>query len=525
MGMRVLVLSSVFPNPRQPNLGVFIRERVRRVARSSEVQVVAPVPWFPLDRVVRGRRWGGIPQVERRDGLVVHHPRFVSVPRFGKSLDGILYAASLLGFVRRLRRSFPFEMIDAHFAYPDGMAGVLLGKALGCPVMITLRGSIVRLATYPLHRPQLRFTLRAADRIIAVSESLKRVAVDLGIGAEKIRVIPNGVDTSRFFPMDQGDARRRLALPLDASIVLTVGGVYEGKGQHLVLEALPRLLARDPRVLYVVVGGERVGDSYRRTLDGIIRAHGLAGHVLFVGSKAHEDLRAWYAAADALCLATRSEGRANVLLESIARRSHPARAALIAALLVIAAASSRAAAQTDVIRGRVTNTEGLPLPRVRVTATSIPGNVTREARTNDQGAFQIAFPGGPGDYIMGYALIGYNFRQFEIKRVADEDVLIADARLTGPDKVACTATEWVLMTGTRTQVAATFSPGRPRILRDSLRIFSSSDDQPSALSEPAHGTTFIASGAGNGPRSPTTERTSPARCPSDRDPATLSSCA
>jgi len=318
MSMRVLVLSSVFPNPRQPNLGVFIRERVRRVARSSEVQVVAPVPWFPLDRVVRGRRWGGIPQVERRDGLVVHHPRFVSVPRFGKSLDGILYAASLLGFVRRLRRSFPFEMIDAHFAYPDGMAGVLLGKALGCPVMITLRGSIVRLATYPLHRPQLRFTLRAADRIIAVSESLKRVAVDLGIGAEKIRVIPNGVDTSRFFPMDQGDARRRLALPLDASIVLTVGGVYEGKGQHLVLEALPRLLARDPRALYVVVGGERAGESYRRTLDGIIRAHGLGGHVLFVGSKAHEDLRAWYAAADALCLATRSEGRANVLLESIA---------------------------------------------------------------------------------------------------------------------------------------------------------------------------------------------------------------
>ena len=91
--------------------------------------------------------------------------------------------------------------------------------------------------------------------------------------------------------------------------------------------------------------------------------------------------------------------------------------------------------------------------------------------------------------------------------------------------MACTATEWVVTTGTRTQVAETFSPGRPRILRDSLRIFSSSDDQPSALSEPAHGTTFMASGAGNGPRSPTAERTSPARCPSERVPATLSSCA
>src|SRR5215467_575362 len=96
----------------------------------------------------------------------------------------------------------------------------------------------------------------------------------------------------------------------------------------------------------------------------------------------------------------------------------------------LAAASSRAIAQTDVIRGRVLTIEGLPLQNVRVTATSIPGNVTREGRTNNTGGYQISFPGGPGDYIMGFALIGYGFRQFEIKRLADEDVLIADAKLS-----------------------------------------------------------------------------------------------
>src|SRR3954469_610191 len=104
-------------------------------------------------------------------------------------------------------------------------------------------------------------------------------------------------------------------------------------------------------------------------------------------------------------------------------------AALIVGIALGALWPHIAAAQTDVIRGKVTTPEGLPLPNVRVTATSIPGNVTREARTNNGGSFQIAFPGGPGDYVMGYALIGYNFRQFEIKRVADEDVLIADAKL------------------------------------------------------------------------------------------------
>ncbi|MEO8619849.1 MAG: TonB-dependent receptor [bacterium] len=103
--------------------------------------------------------------------------------------------------------------------------------------------------------------------------------------------------------------------------------------------------------------------------------------------------------------------------------------ALIAAVFCMAVAPGVLVAQTDVIRGKVTNYEGLPLANVRVTATSIPGNVTREARTSDNGSFQISFPGGAGDYIMGYARIGYLFRQFEVKRLADEDVLIADARL------------------------------------------------------------------------------------------------
>lgn len=76
----------------------------------------------------------------------------------------------------------------------------------------------------------------------------------------------------------------------------------------------------------------------------------------------------------------------------------------------------RTQSPTDVIRGRATNSEGLLLQCVRATATSIPGNVTRETRTSDKGVYQIAFSGGAGDYIMGVAMIGYVFRQFEIKR-------------------------------------------------------------------------------------------------------------
>ena len=316
--MNVLVPSSVFPNPQQPTLGVFVRERTSRIARHCAVQVVAPVPWFPLNRLIRGHRWAGIPTVESQARLRVHHPRFFSVPRYVKWLDGVLYAVSLAPFLQRLRREFPFDLIDAHFAYPDGLAAVLLGGCFACPVVITLRGSIVRLSTYRLHRPQIGFALRRAARVLAVSESLKGVAIGLGIPAEKIRVIPNGVDPARFQPGDRQQARRALGLPPHRPILLSVGGLNEGKGHHRIVALLPRLIRHRPDLLYVVVGPESPGDTSRPLIEALVHRHALHGHVLLAGPRCHDDIPLWLAASDVLCLATRSEGWANALLEALA---------------------------------------------------------------------------------------------------------------------------------------------------------------------------------------------------------------
>jgi glycosyltransferase involved in cell wall biosynthesis len=316
--MRVLVLSSVFPNSKQPTLGVFVRERMKRVAKECDVVVVAPLPWFPGTSFLR-RQWTGIAPVEDQDGLRVLHPRFLSVPGILKWLDGILYAVSLVPFLWRLRKRFPFDLIDAHFAYPDGVAAVLLGRVFRRPVVITLRGSIVRLSGYPLHRPQLGFALRRATKIISVSRSLKDVALSLGtVAPEKIRVVPNGVDVTRFRPGDRAEARRRLKLPLDRTVLLSVGGLNEGKGQHRIVRLLPGLLKRHPDLLYVIVGSERPIDTTRPLLNRLIAEHGLRDHVLIAGECRHEDVPVWLAAADVFCLATRSEGWANVLLEAVA---------------------------------------------------------------------------------------------------------------------------------------------------------------------------------------------------------------
>ena len=315
--MRVLTLSTVFPNVQQPAFGVFVAERIRRLARHCDVSVVAPIPWFPGNRWIRPH-WTGVPSTEGYDGFRIYHPRVLCVPRYAKWTDGAAYAASLAPFLLRLRRRFPFDLIDAHFAYPDGVAAALLGGLLRVPVVITLRGSIVRLRHYPLHRPQIRWALRRAARVLAVSQSLKEVAAGIGVPAEHIRVIPNGVDADVFVPRETADARRALGLPLDRTIILTVGGLNEGKGQHRVVGVMPELVKRFPDLLYVIVGGERPGDSSKSLIEGTAARLGITDRVRLVGERPHDEVATWLAAADLSCLATRSEGWANVLLESLA---------------------------------------------------------------------------------------------------------------------------------------------------------------------------------------------------------------
>jgi len=315
--MRVLVLSQTFPSAAEPTRGVFIHERIRRLAERCDLAVVAPVPWFPFNRWIR-RAQSTLPAMETVGGLTVYHPRVFSVPRYGKFLDGALYALCLWPFLARLRRRFAFDVIDAHFEYPDAVAGALLGRLLGRPVVVTLRGKLIRAATYRLHRPQLRWMLRTASRVVAVSDYLKRAAVALGTPGDRVRVIRNGVDRARFSPMDRAEARRLCGLPADRPILLTVAGIEAHKGQHTVVEALPDLLRQQPDLLYVMVGAGHKGDSFARDLRASVERLGVGEHVRFVGTRPHAELRPWFAAADLFVLLTKSEGWPNVILESLA---------------------------------------------------------------------------------------------------------------------------------------------------------------------------------------------------------------
>ncbi|BCO30238.1 glycosyl transferase family 1 [Thiohalobacter sp. COW1] len=320
-GPRLLVFTTLFPHPGQPHAGLFIRERMFRVAAHCPLTVVAPVPWFPLQGLIRRFRphyRPSAPRHEIQQGIEVYHPRFLALPGIGRRFDGLMLALGSRRLLRRLDRQGRVDLVDAHFGYPDGYAAVRLGRWLRRPVTLTLRGTEPRHSRTPGLRPRLLQALRGASHVISVSDSLRRVAIGLGVSPDKATVVGNGVDTDRFQPVDRDEARRRLGLPAQAQVLVTVGGLCERKGFHRVIEQLPQLRERFPGLRYLVVGGPSAEGDWSDRLRAQVATLGLEAQVQFLGSLPPEQLKGVLSAADVFVLATRNEGWANVILEAMA---------------------------------------------------------------------------------------------------------------------------------------------------------------------------------------------------------------
>jgi teichuronic acid biosynthesis glycosyltransferase TuaC len=312
--LRILTFATLFPNAAQPNHGIFVANRLRHLVASGEVaaEVLAPVPWFPLahPRFGTWAAYARVPRLERRDGLAVHHPRYAVIPRFGMSASPyLLYQAGLAALRRLLAGGLRFDLIDAHYVYPDGVAAAWLAETLGKKVVITGRGSdLTQLPDYRVPRRLITAALRRADALISVSAALGQRMVELGAPPERVTTLRNGVDTAVFHPQDRAAARA--ALGIDGPAILSVGALIPRKAHHRTIGALPAL----PGVTLTILGE----GPERARLQALAAELGVADRVRLPGAVPHADLPRHYTAADASVLASTREGWANVLLESMA---------------------------------------------------------------------------------------------------------------------------------------------------------------------------------------------------------------
>ncbi|MEO0617259.1 MAG: glycosyltransferase [Pseudomonadota bacterium] len=309
--MKILVFSSLFPNAAQPTKGVFVQARLRQLLDSSDIEatVVAPVPWFPF----KSKRFGEYgefaraPREETQYDFRVLHPRYPVIPKVGMSIAPLLMARAVMPSIRRLHAAQRFDLVDAHYVYPDGVAATAIARELGLPNTMTARGTDITLI--PSYASPRRQILRAAAQcgaIISVCEALKRDMTALGVDAGKITVLRNGVDLEFFKPDDtrqrsRGAGRNRL---------VSVGYLIERKRHHLAIDALAELPDCDLRIAGT--------GPLRGELEARARALGVADRVEFLGQQSQQQLVELYNDADCMLLMSSREGMANVILESLA---------------------------------------------------------------------------------------------------------------------------------------------------------------------------------------------------------------
>lgn len=317
--IRTLLFSTLYPSSARPVHGIFVETRLRELLRTGEVdtRVIAPVPWFPSTDA----RWGDYariartPRREQRHGIDVLHPRYPLLPKVGMTLAPFGLAAACIGPIRGLiADGFDFDLIDAHFYYPDGVAAAMLARHFGKPVAITARGSDLNLyPSFAVPRRLMQWAARRADASIGVAGALVDILRGWQVEPARLHVLRNGVDLARFGPRPAGEARTRIGQFGDP-LLLSVGNLLELKGHHLIVQALAQLRGHWPGARLVIVGD----GPQRGALGTLVQRLGLAEAVHFAGVVPNERLADYYAAADAMLLASSREGWANVLLESMA---------------------------------------------------------------------------------------------------------------------------------------------------------------------------------------------------------------
>ena len=311
--MKVLLFSNHYPASDAPTRGTYNHNIFNALARTCEVRVVGPVPWW-----IRTRRPRDLLLVQRETGfgLDAAFPSFWSIPG-ATPLHGHATFLSLLPYLLKVRLEFPFDVVVGCNAYPDGVGAADLAAAARVPLVQNVIGSDVNeLPERPALRPQILWALRRAGRVVAVSHDMADRVVSLGIPRPRVVGQHNGVDGEAFPLRDKAAARARVGLDHAGPIILYVGNVKIGKGIKVLVDAMAPLSARHGRgdaLLCVVGSGEADAEIAAR-----VKELGLTKSVRLCGRQLHSEIPWWMSACDVFCLPSYMEGCPNVVLEALA---------------------------------------------------------------------------------------------------------------------------------------------------------------------------------------------------------------
>ena len=307
----------MYPSTFNEMWGIFVHEHVKELVRQScKVKVVSPVSWtsFPLSRLsAKWKAYSQIPLQSNQDGIEVYYPRYLAFPRatFFASSGGRMYRG-IKGLIDKIYHEFPFDLMHAHVALPDGYAAMLVNRWYGKPLVVTVHGQDLQVALYRNVRCKRALTtvFKKADKIITVSTKLKNIAEEnLGF-SEKIIVINNGINTKKLVVGENSLASDYV----DYKTILSVSNLVASKGIDLNLKAISKLVKKYSNLRYVVIGDGPEINNLKKLTSRL----NLKNNVEFLGRLPQEKVMDYMAAASVFSLPSWREGFGVVYLEAMA---------------------------------------------------------------------------------------------------------------------------------------------------------------------------------------------------------------
>ncbi len=316
MDIKVLVISHMYPSLSRPIAGIFVHEQVQAlVEQGCEVMVVSAVPVapFPLNRLrKKWRDYSLIPSRDVLDGVEIHYPRYLSFPaNIFFEHAGLLMHRGIRPLIEKIHSRFPFDIIHAHVAVPDGDAALKLKEEYKRPLVVTVHGADF---AYTLHRNKkcngvVKNVLAGADRVITVSERLKKVARENMAHHEKVRTIHNGVTVSKLT-----GASGKKKTSGEGGTILSVSNLIKLKGIDYNLHAVAALIEKYAHLRYIVVGD----GVERNNLERLAASLKIEEHVCFKGELPHDQVMELMNECDIFALPSWNEAFGVVYIEAMA---------------------------------------------------------------------------------------------------------------------------------------------------------------------------------------------------------------
>ena len=306
----ICLFCGLYPGHNKPRHGIFVEQRLKQLLQYTnkiEVVVMAPVPVRTSKKLFLFNNGNSKLKYDTYNSIKVYRPEYLSIPLLGKYLNPIMIYLACYRMMKSLLSENNFDLIDAHYFYPDGVAAAILGKFFNLPVVITARGTDINVfPKYFIPRKYIQWAANYCSAIITVSGALKKKLVEIKVPENKITTLINGVDLKVF----NLNHLRTDNINKPDKYILMVGNLVDEKRQDLAIKCLQKLSS----VYLVLVGG----GPNKNKLERLSQKLGVEKRVKFTGNISQLELVDYYSNATLLLLLSEREGMPNVVLEALA---------------------------------------------------------------------------------------------------------------------------------------------------------------------------------------------------------------